>query len=107
MFCFFTEIATKIISTERRISDDLIVPKLSPPCSVDFVSKSPKVAPNGRVNTNAIQNKRTSEILVRYLANAIKLPIKIAPPKKPRPESSAKKSPTAVPSVLENRIAVQ
>lgn len=33
------------------------VPRFIPPFSIGFVRKSPKVAPNGLVNTNAIQNK--------------------------------------------------
>lgn len=34
---------------------DANVPKFKPPDSVDLVSKSPKVAPNGRVKINATQ----------------------------------------------------
>jgi hypothetical protein len=34
------------------------VPKSRPPFTIGFVKKSPKVAPNGRVNTKAIQNNR-------------------------------------------------
>lgn len=104
------EIATKTTNKERRISDDPIVPKFNPPFSKGLVRKSPNVAPNGRVNTKAIQNNRTVEILVKYLAKTTKvnkLPTSTAPPKKPSPESSDKKSPTAVPRVFENRIAVQ
>ncbi len=46
---------TVIIPTE--ISDEFKVPRCNPPLSKGFVSKSPNVAPNGRVKINAIQNK--------------------------------------------------
>ena len=36
-----------------------------------------------------------------------KPPINRAPPRNPSPELSAKKSPKAVPNVLENKIAIQ
>src|ERR1035437_3077255 len=94
----------------KRIKEEPLVPKSRPPFSFVFVRKSPKVAPNGRVKTNAIQNKRTVEIFVKYfvkIINTNKLPIKTAPPPNPSPESSAKKSPKAVPKVFENKIAVQ
>lgn len=45
-----------IIPIETR--EEFKVPKFKPPFSFDFVRKSPKVAPNGRVKTKAIQNKR-------------------------------------------------
>ena len=51
---------TKIVN---RIADEPIVPKFSPPFSIGFVSKSPKVAPNGRVKTNANQNNIIAETL--------------------------------------------
>ena len=42
-----------------RTADDQTVPKPSPPFAGDFVIRSPNVAPKGRVNTNAIQNRAT------------------------------------------------
>ena len=93
-----------------RTKDEPIVPKLSPPFSVDLVSTSPMVAPNGRVRTNAIQNNKVLEILVENAAKAVRASnaaMSSAPPANPRPESSAKKSPSAVPKVLEKRMAVQ
>jgi hypothetical protein len=53
-----------ISSIEASINDDPIVPKSNPPFSTGLVRTSPKVAPNGRVKTNAIQNRSTVEILV-------------------------------------------
>lgn len=103
----------KIISKvriENRIIDEPTVPKLSPPFSVVLVNKSPNVAPNGRVKTKASQNNNTVEIFEKYFAITTKVnkpPINIAPPKNPSPESSAKKSPTAVPKVFEKSMAVQ
>ena len=94
----------------KSIADEPTVPKFNPPFSNGFVSKSPKVAPNGLVNTNANQNKIMCDILVNLYAKTIstnKLAMRIAPPAKPRPELSAKKSPKAVPNVFENKIAIQ
>ena len=59
------DIVIKTTSIAKSISDEPIVPKLSPPLSSGFVSKSPKVAPNGLVKTNANQNKTTIDILVK------------------------------------------
>lgn len=50
----------KIIAKNIEVA---IVPKLSPPFSIGFVRRSPNVAPNGRVKTNAIQNKFILETL--------------------------------------------
>lgn len=94
----------------KRISEAPIVPKLKPPLSDDFVSKSPNVAPNGRVNTNAIQNKNMEDIFVKKCAritNTNKVLMNTAPPAKPNPELSARKSPNAVPKVFDIKIAVQ
>ena len=41
-----------------------IVPKSKPPLDRGFVSKSPKVAPKGRVKIKAIQNNNISFSLV-------------------------------------------
>ena len=49
-------ISTTIIIIE--IIEALSVPKSRPPLAIGLVKKSPKVAPNGRVKTKAIQNKR-------------------------------------------------
>ena len=87
-----------------------MVPKFNPPFAIGFVSKSPNVAPNGLVSTNASQNNAMCDILENLNAKTIsvkRLPISIAPPANPSPELSAKKSPNAVPKVLENKIAVQ
>jgi hypothetical protein len=53
---------TKSTRIPNNIADEPIVPKLSPPFASGFVNKSPKVAPNGRVKTNANQNKTMCEI---------------------------------------------
>jgi hypothetical protein len=55
----------KITRIPKSIADEPIVPKLSPPLTIGLVSKSPKVAPNGRVKTKANQNKMMCEILVK------------------------------------------
>jgi hypothetical protein len=97
-------------STDVRTMDEPIVPKLSPPVSAGFVRKSPNVAPNGRVRTKAIQNSMTRSSRVPYAATTTRPsspPMRAAPPANPRPESSARKSPRAVPSVFEHRIATQ
>ena len=86
------------------------VPKSKPPFAIGLVKKSPKVAPNGLVKINAVQNKNILDTAVKKYAKTIKikrLPIRIAPPENPKPESSARKSPSAVPNVFENKIAVQ
>ena len=101
---------TKKKSTANRTMEEPEVPNPSPPLSGVFVSKSPKVAPNGRVKTNASQNKITGDTFEKKCAITIikrSVPIKIAPPEKPSPELSARKSPTDVPKVLENKMAVQ
>ena len=102
--------ATSVASMVNNTSDEPTVPKPRPPFSSGLVSRSPKVAPNGRVSTKAIQNRMTRLMPLMRLAsavNAMRLPISSAPPVKPSPESSARKSPSAVPSVLENSTAVQ
>lgn len=58
-------ISTKIKRIENRIADEPIVPKSKPPFESGLVNKSPKVAPKGRVKTNATQNKIMCEILVK------------------------------------------
>ena len=40
--------------------------KASPPAWTGLSRRSPTVAPNGRVRTNAAQNKKTREMLVEY-----------------------------------------
>ena len=68
------------------MKEEPTVPKSSPPAFMGFVRKSPKVAPNGRVRTNAIQNNMTLLIRVRYTAritNPISPPIRTAPPRNP------------------------
>ena len=52
---------TRIVAST---SDEPIVPKSSPPFSSGFVSRSPNVAPKGRVSTNAIQNNVTRSMRV-------------------------------------------
>src|SRR3954466_2700289 len=108
---FFTvAYVTSINKIKNKINEEPFVPKPSPPFSVLFVRRSPNVAPKGRVSTNAIQNKNILEIFVKYTAttmSASKPPINSAPPAKPKPELSDKKSPNAVPNVFENKIAVQ
>ena len=94
----------------KSTADDPIVPKSNPPLLIGFVNKSPKVAPKGLVRINADQNKNILLIFVylfRRIINKIMPPIKIAPPIKPNPESSDKKSPSAVPNVFDTRIALQ
>ena len=54
---------TKIDKIKNKIIEEPIVPKFNPPFSDDFVSRSPKVAPNGLVKTNASQNNNMCEIL--------------------------------------------
>src|SRR5579875_2267428 len=93
-----------------RIAEELTVPNPKPPCSWVLVRRSPAVAPRGRVKTKAAQNSAVLEIRERYLARTIRdrmAVIRIAPPSNPRPELSARKSPKAVPSVFEMRIAAQ
>ncbi len=57
----FIKPMVKII--EKNI-DAAIVPKLSPPFSIGFVSRSPNVAPKGLVKTKAIQNKTIFDTFV-------------------------------------------
>ena len=54
------------IKIVNSIADEPIVPKFRPPFSKGFVSKSPKVAPNGRVKTNANQNVSLLELVATY-----------------------------------------
>ena len=94
----------------RSTSDDPIVPNPRPPFAGTFVRRSQRVAPKGRVSTNAIQNSTTGDILVQYFkatTNAMSDPIRMAHPSNPSPELSAKKSPRAVQRVLEKSIATQ
>jgi len=75
-----------------------------------LVKKSPTVAPNGLVSTNANQNNTIGENFVYLYARAISAILVLttsAHPANPKPELSAKKSPNAVPSVLDTNIAIQ
>ena len=67
LFEFVLTIAqtTKIANTPNNIADEPIVPKFRPPFAIGFVSRSPNVAPKGRVKTKAIQNKTTLDIVVK------------------------------------------
>ena len=91
-----------------RIADDPTVPNPSPPFSFDFVSTSPSVAPKGRVRTKAIQNSsvrgRARERGHRRRHHpAQEAADEQRAAREPRARSwSAKKSPRAVPNVLEN-----
>jgi hypothetical protein len=90
--------------------DELMRLRSSPPFAWGFVSRSPSVAPSGRVRMNASQNNKVWDRLVVKLAAATRVnaPAKTStPPSFPSPESSVIKSPRAVPSVFEKRIAVQ
>src|SRR5471030_2591129 len=94
-YLFCANAAPAIITTKipANTSDEPTVPKSRPPFSWGLVRKSPNVAPNGRVSTNATQNSSTDEIFVKYLSKtttAMVEPINSAPPAKPRPESSAR-----------------
>ncbi len=62
---FMNAIEINVIRIPKRIADEPIVPKFNPPFSIGLVRKSPKVAPNGRVNTNANQNKMMRDIFVK------------------------------------------
>ncbi len=100
----------KIASIAAMINEAPTVPKPVPPSAGDFVSTSPNVAPYGRVKTNAIQNRGTLGMLLKSVAmstNASTPVIRMFAPVNPRPELSARKSPTAVPKVFETRIATQ
>jgi len=44
--------------------EEATMPKLIPPFALGLVRKSPNVAPNGLVKTNATQNSNTPETLV-------------------------------------------
>ena len=46
---------------DARMKEEPIVPNPRPPIAFGFVRRSPIVAPNGRVRTNAIQNKSVLE----------------------------------------------
>ena len=65
-----------------KISDELIRPNCRPPLGTGFVSKSPKVAPSGRVRMKASQNSAVWEIFVNKWAAATKAsaPAKISAP---------------------------
>jgi hypothetical protein len=58
---------TRTASKPARIADDPTVPNPSPPWAGDLVRRSPKVAPNGRVRTNATQNRKTLSARVRQV----------------------------------------
>ena len=49
----------------KSIAEEPTVPKFKPPFASGFVSKSPKVAPNGRVKTKANQNNMIREMEVK------------------------------------------
>lgn len=86
------------------------VPSSSPPFESGFVKKSPKVAPNGRVKINAIQNNIMWLSLEQQCNSTtinITSPVTIAPDKYDKPTLSLKKSPKAVPKLFEKRIAIQ
>ncbi len=56
------------MSTKRiavNVADEPTVPRFKPPFARGLLKKSPTVAPNGRVSTNAIQNSNVAEIRVR------------------------------------------
>lgn len=53
------------INIASSTADEPIVPNPSPPFSGGLVSKSPNVAPKGRVSTNAAQKSAIGEIEVR------------------------------------------
>ncbi len=57
------EIVMRTIKIANSSSDEPMVPKFNPPFSSGFVSKSPKVAPNGLVKTKANQNNNIAETL--------------------------------------------
>ena len=46
-------------------ADDEIRLRFNPPCATGFVSKSPSVAPSGRVRMKAAQNKIVCEMLLQ------------------------------------------
>lgn len=64
-FILIIDTIIRIISIPNRIKEEPIVPKFNPPLSADIESRSPKVAPNGRVRTNTAQNKITLDISVK------------------------------------------
>jgi len=64
--CAYDAPAIITTNTAANTADEPMVPKSNPPFSWGLVRKSPKVAPNGRVSTNATQNNSTEEILVKY-----------------------------------------
>ena len=67
LFLFFStylSLKSAIIKIVAKNSDAPIVPIPMPPTSCDFVRKSPNVAPNGLVNTKAIQNNKTEDTFV-------------------------------------------
>ena len=77
----------KMTVIDARMSDVPIVPNPRPPCTFVFVRRSPIVAPNGRVRTNANQNKRVLEMVEKKVAkttSASNPEMKSTPPPKPR-----------------------
>ena len=90
--------------------EEATVPKLIPPFALGLVRKSPNVAPNGLVKTNATQNSNMLEIFVKKCNRATMTSItdiRIALFINPSPMLSAKKSPAAVPSVFAIKKAIQ
>ena len=76
-----------------KMIEEPYVPNPNPPRTGDFVNKSPKVAPNGRVKTKAIQNSVTLLSVVQKAAAATRAmvpAISPAEPANPRPELSAR-----------------
>lgn len=61
----WAEINTKPAMKMAMIREELMRPRLNPPCSNGLVSRSPNVAPSGRVRINASQNSQVREIFVR------------------------------------------
>ncbi len=64
-FSKFVSLIKPMVNIIAKNIEAAIVPKLSPPFSIGLVRRSPKVAPNGLVKTNAIQNKTILEIFVQ------------------------------------------
>lgn len=98
------------MSTANNTADDHIVQKPSPHFSTVLVKKSPTVAPSGLVSTKASQNNTIGENFVYLYASAISAMLVLttrAHPANHSPELSARKSPNAVPNVLDTRIAIQ
>src|SRR3569832_1607971 len=92
------------------VNEDEMRLRSSPPLSCGFVRISPSVAPSGRVRMKAALKSAVCDILVLKYAMATMInaaPKTSAPPSYPNPDVSARKSPRAVPSVLEKRMVTQ